>query len=214
MTNRTFLHETEYRGVTAMERIAQAKIVLCGVGAVGSNLADSLARQGYQNMKLIDADRVEQHNVGNQVYDLMDVGGLKVEILRNRLFRTCEIEAEIVSRRLDASNAKKFLRGADLIVDAFDNSESRRVVQEFVRANELECVHIGLFEDYCEIIWDEDYRVPDDVGGDVCEYPLARNLIALSVAIAGELVTRFVVDREKQSLSATLGDFAIRPVSS
>ena len=214
MTNRTFLHEAEYRGASAMERIAQAEVIVCGVGAVGSNLADSLARQGYQNLKLIDADRVEQHNVGNQVYDLMDVGGWKVEIMRNRLFRTCEVEVEVVSKRLDASNAKKHLRDADVIVDAFDNSESRRVVQDFCRANDMECVHIGLFEDYCEIIWDEDYRVPDDVGGDVCEYPLARNLIGLGVAIAGELVTRFLIDDEKQSLSVTLGDFAVRPVSS
>lgn len=34
------------------------------------------------------------------------------------------------------------------------------------------------------------YRVPGDVAGDVCEYPLARNLISLAVALASELLVR------------------------
>ncbi len=209
MTARTFLHEIEYRGEIAMGKLAQARVVLCGVGAIGSNLVDSLARQGLRCLKIIDADKVEQHNIGNQIYDLTDVGGGKVEIMRNRLFETCEVEVEVVNKRLETSNAKKFLRDADLVVDAFDNSESRQAVQDYCRAANIDCIHVGLFEGYGEAIWDEQYRVPENVEGDVCEYPLARNLVGLAVAIAGELIVRFIVDGEKQSLSVTLRDFVI-----
>jgi molybdopterin/thiamine biosynthesis adenylyltransferase len=213
MTDRTFLHEAEYRGQAAMEKLAHAKVTICGVGAIGSNLAESLARQGFENLTIIDADKVEQHNIGNQAYTLGDVGGWKTEIMRNRLFEVCEVEVAAVNKRLDERNAKKLLQGADLIVDAFDNSASRQAIQDACRASELVCVHVGLFEDYCEVIWDEQYRVPADVDGDVCEYPLARNLVTLAVALAGELITRFAIEGDRHSVSATLGDFAVQTVS-
>jgi hypothetical protein len=54
------------------------------------------------------------------------------------------------------------------------------------------------------------YRVPGDVAGDVCEYPLARNLVLLAVAIASETLIHFVLAGERQSRSATLKDFAVR----
>jgi hypothetical protein len=57
-------------------------------------------------------------------------------------------------------------------------------------------------------IWDEHYRVPNDVAGDVCEYPLARNLVLFAVALASELLVRFVTHAQKRNYSGTLTDFA------
>jgi hypothetical protein len=71
---------------------------------------------------------------------------------------------------------------------------------------------VGLFADYCEVVWDEHYRVPGDAAGDVCDYPLARNLVLLAVALASETLVRFVLDAVKQNWSATLRDFAVRPL--
>jgi hypothetical protein len=62
------------------------------------------------------------------------------------------------------------------------------------------------------VIWDERYRVPQDVAGDVCDYPLARNLVLLTVALASEVILRFALDGSRQDWSATLRDFAIRPL--
>jgi hypothetical protein len=83
-------------------------------------------------------------------------------------------------------------------------------VQDHVRASATPCVHVGLFEDYCEVVWDEAYRVPRDVGGDVCDYPLARNLVMLATAIASETIVRFVESGRRESWTATLRDFAVR----
>jgi hypothetical protein len=66
---------------------------------------------------------------------------------------------------------------------------------------------VGLYADYCEAIWDEHYRVPNDVAGDVCEYPLARNLVLFAVALASELLVRYVLDGKMQNFSGTLTDF-------
>jgi molybdopterin/thiamine biosynthesis adenylyltransferase len=211
MAGGKFHHEQLYRGADALARLAALRVVLCGAGAVGSNLADNLIRQGVANLRAIDRDRVEEHNVSTQIYGEGDVGTWKVEALRNRLFRTAGVEIDAVRRELTAQNAKQLLKDSDLIIDAFDNSASRALVQEHCRAANIPSLHVGLHAEYCEVIWDEKYRVPRDVAaGDVCDYPLARNLVLLAVALASEAVVRFAANpATRMSWSGTLVDFKV-----
>jgi molybdopterin-synthase adenylyltransferase len=207
-----FHHEQLYRGPSALARLAATRWTLCGAGALGSHLADNLVRQGFGPLRVIDRDRVEEHNVSTQLYGEADVGAWKVETLRNRLFRAAGVELEAVAKELTARNARTLLRGAGLVVETFDNSASRRLVQEHCRAENIPCLHVGLFADYAEVVWDEHYRVPADVPGNVCDYPLARNLVLLAVALASETLVRFVLDGQRLNWSATLRDFAVRPL--
>jgi len=207
-----FHHEALYRGQDALDRLARAQLVVCGAGAVGSNLVDSLVRQGFQRLTVIDFDRIEAHNVGTQTYAESDVGAFKVEVLQAEVFRAVGIEIQVVRKRLTERNVAKFLRGADLVVDGFDNHKSRALVTEHCRANDIPCLHVGLSADYAEVLWNETYRVPRDVeqeGADVCDYPLARNLIQFAVALASEAVIRYVLDSQQQSYSFTLRDLRI-----
>src|SRR5262245_25714572 len=206
------VHEQAYRGAGALARLAATRVTLCGAGALGSHLADNLARQGFGPLKVIDRDRVEAHNVGTQLYGESEVGAWKVEALRGRLFRAAGVEVEAVAKELTERNARSLLKGSGVVVDTVDNSASRRLVQETCRALGLPCLHAGLSADYCEVVWDAQYRVPNDAAGDVCDYPLARNLVLLAVALASEALVRFVLDGTRASWSATLGDFAVRPL--
>jgi molybdopterin/thiamine biosynthesis adenylyltransferase len=207
-----FHHERIYRGADLLARLESVPITLCGAGALGSLLADNLARQGFRQWKVIDRDRVEEHNVGTQIYGEAEVGAWKVEALRSRLFRAVGVEIEAVAKELTERNFRSLLKGSHVVLDTFDNSAARRLVQNHCRAEALPCLHVGLFADYAEVIWDETYRVPRDVAGDVCDYPLARNLVLLAVAVASEALVRFVLDGSKGGWSVTLGDFAIRPL--
>ena len=205
------LREELYRGgAGALAKLRDVQVVLCGAGAVGSNLADNLSRQGFAKLRVIDHDRVEEHNVGTQLYGESEVGLWKVEALRNRLFRATGVEVDAVRKELTAQNAQALLKGAGVVVDLFDNSAGRGLVQGAVRALGVPCLHVGLFEDYCEVLWDEGYRVPKDVAGDVCEYPLARNLVLLAVAVASDTLMAFCLEGRRVQWSATLKDFAIR----
>ena len=194
-----------------MARLAECRIVVCGCGAVGSNLVDSLARQGAENLRVIDKDRVEEHNVNTQVWTLDDVGGFKAETLQNLLFRAVGVEIDAVTKELTEKNARKLLSGAELVIDGFDNSASRRLVKEHCAQAAIPCLHVGLNTDYAEVIWNECYRVPADTAGDVCDYPLARNLVVLASAVAGESVLRFLLEGKRESWTVTLGDFSVRP---
>lgn len=205
-----FHHEAIYRGAEQVARLAQQRLTICGAGALGSHLADNLARQGFRDLRVIDRDRIEEHNVGTQLYGESDVGAWKVEVLRQRLFRATGVEIDAQRKELTDRTAKGLLQDGGLIIDTFDNSASRRLVQEQCRALQLPCVHVGLYADYGEVIWDERYRVPQDVAGDVCDYPLARNLILLVVAVASEVLVRFALAGLREDFSVTLRDFAIR----
>src|SRR5437016_3461458 len=95
-----FHHEQLYRGPDCLSKLAAARLTLCGAGALGSHLADNLVRQGFGALRVIDRDRVEEHNVSTQIYGESDVGAWKVEVLRNRVFRTAGIEMEAVAKEL------------------------------------------------------------------------------------------------------------------
>lgn len=205
-----FHHEEFFRGRDAVQKLADVSVTLCGAGALGSHLADNFLRQGFRRLRVIDHDRIEEHNVGTQLYGVSEVGSKKVDVLRNRLFKATGVEMEAVSKQLTEANAKKFLRGANLVLDTFDNAASRQILQSACRTTGQTCLHVGLAGDYAEAIWDESYRVPEEGEVDACNYPLARNLVMLAVAVATESVLEYILDGSRNSYSITLRDFAIR----
>jgi molybdopterin/thiamine biosynthesis adenylyltransferase len=207
-----FYHETLYRGAGALERLAQPHLTVCGAGAVGSHLVDNLARQGLRRLTVIDSDRVKARNVGTQIYAQSDAGAFKVELLQAEVFRAVGVEIVAVRKRLSAQNVRRLLDGADLVIDGFDNHESRLVVAEHCRTVRISCLHVGLSADYGEVIWNDGYRVPGDSlqpGANACNYPLARNLIQIAVALASEAVLRFLLEGQQRNYSFTLRDLQI-----
>lgn len=202
-------HEQIYRGADELKQLSKVKIVICGAGALGSNLACHLVRQGFTQLTVIDKDRVEEQNIGTQVYSLDDVGALKAEILRNLIYREVAEEISAIGQELSEKNAGKLLKGHDLIIDVFDNSVSRGCVSTTSKALGIPCLHAGVNGDYGEVRWDEVYRVPSDAGDDICDYPLARNLILLVTSVTAEAIVRFIVKKERLNYSITLGDLKI-----
>jgi molybdopterin/thiamine biosynthesis adenylyltransferase len=205
-----YLHESIYRGREAIGALGKVRMALCGAGALGSLIADNLVRQGIRELTVIDFDRVEMHNVGTQLFGQGDIGGYKVDVLRAHCFRVAGVEITTFAKRLDKRTVRKFLRDADLVLDTFDNAASRQIVSDHCRQEGVACLHLGMNADYGEVRWNDDYRVPSDVvEGDVCDYPLARNLILLLVASGCEAVLRFLLEGRKENYSITLKDMKI-----
>jgi molybdopterin-synthase adenylyltransferase len=204
------LHEALFRGPEAMERLELARIALCGAGALGSQMADNLARHGAKNLVVVDKDRVEEHNIGTQIFDRAEIGAWKAEALAARVFRATGAEIESLAKELNAKNIAKFTRGADVVVDCFDNSASRQLVTQFCREQNLPCLHLGVNTDYGEAKWNDNYLVPGDVSGiGACDYPLARNLLVFMVALGTESLLRFLWRGEQNDWTFTLEDFAV-----
>lgn len=208
-----FMHEAAYRSDPVMARLAALSVTVCGTGAVGANLTESLARQGVRQFRLIDCDRVEAQNLGTQPWLSEDVGGPKAELLADLLWRAVGAEADPQVITLTDRNARKLLRGSGLIIDAFDNSVARQAVTQTAQALDLPCLHVGLSADYAEIIWNDRYRVPSAAQDDICDYPLARNLVVLAVTVACEAILDWVRDGTQTNWTVTLRDRAVRPMA-
>ena len=209
MSNRLY-HERLYRGDRLMEQARDAPVTVCGAGALGANIVESLARQGFTTLKVIDRDRVQERNLSTQPYHVSDVGALKAKILANSVFRAVGVAVQGQTMELTPENAGRLLGGSALVLDVFDNSQSRRAVKEYCDGASLPCLHVGLAADYAEVIWNEAYRVPSVANDDVCDYPLARNLVMLAVAVACETVVEFLSKGARSSFTITLRDFSIR----
>ncbi|MDQ1560132.1 MAG: molybdopterin-synthase adenylyltransferase [Pyrinomonadaceae bacterium] len=204
-------HEQLYRTPEVMSRLREFPLAVCGAGALGANIAESLARMGFARLRLIDRDRVEARNLSTQPYYRADAGAFKARVLANALYRAVGVELDARTETLTEANAPALLAECALVVDAFDNSASRRVLKEYALSANVACLHAGLAGDYAEVVWNEIYRVPSAAQDDVCDYPLARNLVTLAVGVACESIVEFVATGARRSHTITLRDFAIRP---
>ena len=72
--------------VRMQEKLCSSKVILLGVGGVGSHLALALASVGVQNIVIADMDKIELSNTSRQVlYDETDVGELKIDVAAKKL---------------------------------------------------------------------------------------------------------------------------------
>ena len=202
-------HETLYRRPELMEKLRAFPVTVCGAGALGANILENLARQGFGNLRVIDRDRIEERNLSTQPFYRSDVGGWKARVLANSLYRALGIEIDARAEELTEQNAGKLLTSSGLVVDTFDNSVARRAVSEWCDGAGVPCLHAGLADGYAEILWNEGYRVPSAAQDDICDYPLARNLVMLAVAVSCETIVSFVETGIRRQFTITLRDLAI-----
>ena len=209
MTGDHLLHEKLYRSPALMQRLARVPVTVCGAGALGANLVEGLARSGFGGLKVIDRDRIEEHNLSTQPYARADIGSGKARTLAHQLYRGVGVEVAFEHKELSPDNCHKLLRGSELVVDCFDNTEARRCLSHYSRLKGVPCLHVGLAGGFAEILWDEVYTVPEPAGQDLCDYPLARNLVLLAVAVAAEVVVGFVESGRRRNLTVTLADLKV-----
>src|SRR5215210_4253538 len=94
MNRDAFFHEERYRSEAVMRRLRDLPVTVCGAGALGANIAESLVRTGFGRLKVIDRDRVEERNLSTQPYYRSDVGAFKAKILANMLYRAVGVMPE------------------------------------------------------------------------------------------------------------------------
>lgn len=113
-------------------RLGESTVTIAGMGAIGSAIADLLARAGVGNLRIIDFDRVELDNLQRQcLYDENDAhkNRLKVEAAAERIARiNSDITCTAICERIDEKNVDRLIHGSDVVVDAVDCFDTRYVV--------------------------------------------------------------------------------------
>jgi molybdopterin/thiamine biosynthesis adenylyltransferase len=206
-----FFHEQLYRTQPAMAKLRDFPVTICGAGALGANITENLARAGLAQLKIIDRDRIEERNLSTQPYYRSDIGAFKAKIMANSLYRALGVKIEAQPKELTEENASQLIGKSSLVIDTFDNSIARNVIKNYCNQASIPCLHIGLASEYAEIIWNEFYRVPSPANDDICDYPLARNLVIFTTAVACEVIIKYITTGTQQNFTITLEDFAVKP---
>lgn len=115
-------------GAEAMSRIAEKRVIVFGVGGVGSWCAESLVRSGIKHLTIVDSDVVCTSNINRQLMATTEtVGQVKVEVLKERLLSinpSAEITA--IHEFFTAETAESFhLDTYDYIIDAIDSLKNK-----------------------------------------------------------------------------------------
>jgi tRNA A37 threonylcarbamoyladenosine dehydratase len=118
-------------GDEAMNRIAGKRVIIFGVGGVGSWCAESLVRSGIRHLTIVDSDCVCITNINRQLMATSKtVGQVKVEALRERLL-SINPSAEITALQqiFTAETADSFNIGSyDYIIDAIDSLKDKTLL--------------------------------------------------------------------------------------
>ena len=118
-------------GNEAMDRIAQKRVIIFGVGGVGSWCAESLVRSGIRQLTIVDSDRVCITNINRQLMaTTKTVGQVKVDALKERLL-TINPSAEITALQkiFSQETAEEFdLDSYDYIIDAIDSLKDKALL--------------------------------------------------------------------------------------
>jgi len=211
-TERQFLHEILFRGENAMKKLQDATVILSGCGAVGTYAGTILARAGVSRFRLIDRDVVAVHNLSTQLFLPSDLGKSKVAVLQRILYGISKARAETQKIELTMENAEALLAKSDAVLCSFDNRAGRLAVKKACLKLQIPCVFAGMNgkDNYFEVIWAENYMVPRDPPEteiDPCNYPLSAPLVALTSAVASEIILLYLINGEKNQCRIVLNDF-------
>ena len=129
-TENEMLNALEKRiGKQLLSKFQSARVAVCGLGGLGSNIAISLARAGIGNLHIIDFDKVDISNLNRQQYFASQLGIYKTEAMLHNLKEIspyCKIKTDCI--KINAENVKGLLENDDIICEAFDNPECKAML--------------------------------------------------------------------------------------
>lgn len=122
-------------GVAGQKKLAAAKVLIIGVGGLGSWISELLARAGVGLLRLADDDKVDFTNIHRQaMYNQADAEANRPKVAAAaehlRLINP-EVTIEPVEGRVDPHNIEKLAGNADLLIDGTDNFATRFIINDF-----------------------------------------------------------------------------------
>ena len=107
------------------------RIVIVGAGAIGSRVFENLVSTGLTNITLVDFDKVESHNLANQLYVREDIGNLKVLAANRWCVAKCGQDVadsiRFINGKVD-EHAIAWFTNAKIVISCVDTFDARRVM--------------------------------------------------------------------------------------
>lgn len=114
---------TRFSGAEWFREIQKARIIVAGIGGIGSNVAFQLARMIPANLTLYDDDVVEMVNMAGQLYSYNDIGKSKVDAIADMISRYTSMRQVLAIKGKFTSSKEP----GDIMICGFDNMVARKV---------------------------------------------------------------------------------------
>jgi sulfur-carrier protein adenylyltransferase/sulfurtransferase len=143
-------------GSAGQARIRAGKVLVVGLGGLGSPAAHYLAGAGVGRLGLCDFDTVDVSNLHRQtLYDEQDVGRAKVEAAVERLRRLdASLDLVPIQATVSAANAARLVGGWDVVLDCTDDLDARYALSDACVAAGIPLVHgaVSQWEGACTVL--------------------------------------------------------------
>ena len=148
---RSLVRTLDSWGIEAQTRLARTHVCVVGAGSVGSIVLESLARTGFEEITIIDADFVEEKNLDRLVSaDRHCLGLRKAEVAAAHIRRVATADRPVVrpvQMSIRAERAYRLAADADVILCCVDNAEAREVLNHLAYSNCLPLIDGGVLVD-------------------------------------------------------------------
>lgn len=137
-------------GQNAWEQLTSLAYCICGTGRTGSLIANTLAKNGVRDLRLIDPDVVEGPNLDMDLVGERDLGRPKVQAISERLMRdSAHVDVTPLAASVFAPEARALMTTSDVLISSVDDDLARLVIGAMASLYEkiLLDVGVGVFRD-------------------------------------------------------------------
>lgn len=152
----------DFVGEEGQEKLLSAKVLILGVGGVGTNVLINLAALGIGHIGIVDNDTINITNLNRQVlYDVNSIGRYKVDVAKEWVNKfNPDIDIKTYCLRLDETNYEEIYKDYDILVDAFDTALSVDIINRTsVKMNKI-LIHAAISKAKGVIMTTIPYKTP------------------------------------------------------
>ena len=141
--NQTFARFSMMVGEDGIEKLRNSRVIVFGVGGVGSYTVEALARSGVGHIAMVDFDEISESNINRQLHSLRStIGKSKIDVMKDRILDInpdCKVE---LVKRLVYDDVDEVLGNNkyDFVVDAIDVIGSKINLIEYCVKNEINII--------------------------------------------------------------------------
>ena len=141
--NQVFARFSMLVGEEGLEKLRNSKVIVFGVGGVGSYTVEALARSGVGHITMVDFDEISESNINRQLHSLRStIGKSKTDVMKDRILDiNPDCEVELIKKLVYKDFDEIFVDNRyDFVVDAIDVIRSKINLIEYCVKNKINII--------------------------------------------------------------------------
>lgn len=143
MENNIYSRTESLIGKDSLNILKNSKVIVFGIGGVGSFTVESLCRCGIGEISLVDFDTIDITNINRQIHAMSkNIGKYKVDEMKKRIeLINPDIKVNTFKKKLDKNNVENFnLKYYDYVIDAIDTITSKIYLIKYCYENNINII--------------------------------------------------------------------------